>query len=95
MAAYFAGDIKSQLEKRRPADDPYRGWLAAIKAYRQILKKQPDMVIQEMEDLIAKEQRAPSKPRRRNYSRSRTKRRMAAIRRTWSGEAQPQTKIEA
>jgi len=27
MAAYFAGDIKSQLEKRRPADDPYRGWL--------------------------------------------------------------------
>jgi len=55
MAAYFAGDIKSQLEKRRPADDPYRGWLAAIKAYRQILKKQPDMVIQEMEDLIAKE----------------------------------------
>jgi hypothetical protein len=56
MAAYFAGDIKSQLEKRRPADDPYRGWLAAIKAYRQILKKQPDMVIQEMEDLIAKEQ---------------------------------------
>jgi hypothetical protein len=56
MAAYFAGDIKSQLEKRRPADDPYRGWLAAIKAYRQILKKQPDMVIQEMEDLMAKEQ---------------------------------------
>jgi hypothetical protein len=56
MAAYFAGDIKSQLEKRRPADDPYRGWLAAIKAYRQILKKQPDMVIQEMEDLMTKEQ---------------------------------------
>ena len=56
MAAYFAGDIKSQLEKRRPADDPYHGWLAAIKAYRQILKKQPDMVIQEMEDLMTKEQ---------------------------------------
>jgi len=55
MAAYFAGDIKSQLEKRRALDDPYSGWLAAIKAYRQILKKQPDMVIQEMEDLIAKE----------------------------------------
>jgi hypothetical protein len=55
MAAYFAGDIKSQLEKRRPVDDPYSGWLAAIKAYRQILRKQPDMVIQEMEDLISKE----------------------------------------
>jgi hypothetical protein len=56
MAAYFAGDIKSQLEKRRTADDPYSGWLAAIIAYRQILKKQPDMVIPEMEDLMAKEQ---------------------------------------
>ena len=25
MAVYFAGNIKSQLEKRRPEDDPYRG----------------------------------------------------------------------
>jgi hypothetical protein len=56
MAAYFAGNIKSQLEKRRADDDPYSGWLAAIKAYRQILKKQPDMVIPELEDLISKEQ---------------------------------------
>jgi len=55
MAAYFAGDIKSQLNKRRPADDPYSGWLAAIKAYRQILMKQPEMVIPEMEDLISKD----------------------------------------
>jgi hypothetical protein len=55
MAAYFAGDIKSQLEKRRPVDDPYSGWMAAIKAYRQILHKQPDMVIPEIEDLINKE----------------------------------------
>jgi hypothetical protein len=55
MAAYFAGDIKSQLEKRRPVDDPYSGWMAAIKAYRQILHKQPDMVIPELEDLINKE----------------------------------------
>lgn len=55
MAAYFAGDIKSQLEKGRPVDDPYNGWLVAIKAYRQILKKQPDMVIPELEDLISKE----------------------------------------
>ncbi len=55
MAAYFAGDIKSQLERRRPVDDPYSGWMAAIKAYRQILHKQPDMVIPEIEDLIGKE----------------------------------------
>ena len=56
MAAYFAGDIKSQLEKRRPVDDPYSGWLATITAYRQIRKKQPGMVIPEVEELIKKEQ---------------------------------------
>jgi len=55
MAAYFAGDIKSQLEKHRPVDDPYSGWLSVIKAYRQILKKQPEMVIPEVEDLVRKE----------------------------------------
>jgi hypothetical protein len=55
MAAYFAGDIKSQLEKRRPGDDPYSGWLFVIKAYRQILKHQPDMVIPEIEELVKKE----------------------------------------
>lgn len=56
MAVYFAGDIKSQLEKRRPEDDPYRGWLAVIKAYRQIRRKQPEVVIPEVEELIRKEQ---------------------------------------
>ena len=56
MAAYFAGDIKSQLKKRRPADDPYSGWLAAIRAYRQIQRKQPEIVIPEVEDLISREQ---------------------------------------
>jgi hypothetical protein len=56
MAAYFAGDIKSQLEKRRAEDDPYRGWLAVIKAYRQIRQKQPEVVIPEVEELTKKEQ---------------------------------------
>ena len=56
MAAYFAGDIKAQLEKRRAADDPYRGWLAVIKAYRQIRQKQPRISIPEVEELIEKEQ---------------------------------------
>lgn len=56
MAAYFAGDIKSQLEKRKPVDDPYSGWLATIAAYRQIRKKQPEMVIPEIEELIKKDQ---------------------------------------
>ena len=54
-AAYFAGDIKAQLARRRSEDDPYRGWLAAIRAYRQIQRKQPGLVIPEIEELIAKE----------------------------------------
>jgi hypothetical protein len=37
-------------------DDPYSGWLATITAYRQIRKKQPEMVIPEVEELIKKEQ---------------------------------------
>jgi hypothetical protein len=56
MAAYFAGDIKSQLERRRAEDDPYRGWLAVIKAYRQIRQKQPEVMIPEVEELVKKEQ---------------------------------------
>lgn len=56
MAAYCAGDIKSQLAKRRAEDDPYRGWLAVIKAYRQIRQKQPEVRIPEVEELIEKEQ---------------------------------------
>ncbi len=55
-AAYFAGDIKSQLARHRAEDDPYSGWLAAIRAYGQIRRKEPDVVIPEIEQLIEKEQ---------------------------------------
>lgn len=55
MAVYFAADIKSQLKKGVPEDDPYSGWIAVIKAYGQIRKKQPDVTIPEVEDLIKKE----------------------------------------
>jgi hypothetical protein len=55
MAAYFAGDIKAQLTRRRTEDDPYSGWLAAIRAYRQIRRKQPDVTVPEIEELIAME----------------------------------------
>lgn len=55
MAVYFAGDIQAQLEKRRAQDDPYRGWLAVIKAYGEIRRKQPDISIPEVEALGAME----------------------------------------
>jgi hypothetical protein len=55
MAVYFAGNIKSQLAKHRPEDDPYSGWLAVIKAYQEIRSKRPRLQIPEIEELIAKE----------------------------------------
>jgi len=54
-AAYVAGDIKAQLARHRAEDDPYSGWLAAIRAYGQIRRKDPDVVIPEIEQLIEKE----------------------------------------
>ena len=54
-AVYFAGDIKSQLRQRQPRDDPYSGWLAVIRAYQQIRKKQSEIVIPEVEELIRKD----------------------------------------
>ena len=66
MAAYFAGDIKSQLQKGRPGDDPYSGWLAAIRAYRQVQKKQPRVSIPEIEDLIRQEKAGTLRQRARD-----------------------------
>ena len=40
MAVYFAGNIKAQLERKRVEDDPYSGWLLAIKTYREMRKRQ-------------------------------------------------------
>ena len=39
LAAYFAGNAKSQLRAGKASDDPYPGWLAAIRAYRQFQTK--------------------------------------------------------
>jgi len=55
MAAYFAGDIKAQLQQGEARDDPYHGWLDAIRAYGQIRRKQPELAIPEIEELIRKE----------------------------------------
>lgn len=73
MAVYFAADIKSQLEKRRAVDDPYSGWLAVIKAYRQIRKKQPDIEIAEVEELIRKEQAGTLKQEAEDILREQTR----------------------
>jgi hypothetical protein len=54
-AAYVAGDVKAQLAKKRPDDDPYSGWLFVIKAYKEIHSKRPRVTIPEVEELMAKD----------------------------------------
>jgi len=54
-AAYIAGNVKAQLAKRQPNDDPYNGWLFVIKAYREIRGKKSRITIPEVEELVAKE----------------------------------------
>ena len=54
-AAYVAGNVKAQLAKRRPDDDPYSGWIFVIKAYREIRGKKSRIAIPEVEELMAKE----------------------------------------
>ena len=41
--------------RRDGPQDSFGGWLATITAYRQIRKKQPEMVIPEVEELVKKE----------------------------------------
>ncbi len=39
LAAYLAGNIKSQLAAGKSVDDPYAGWIFVCRAYRQFLLK--------------------------------------------------------
>jgi hypothetical protein len=55
LAAYFAGDIKSQLLRGAARDDPYHGWLAAIRAYGQLRRAHPELEIPEIDELIRQE----------------------------------------
>lgn len=41
LAVYFAGNAKSQLLAKQAEDDPYSGWIAVLRAYRQLQGKQP------------------------------------------------------
>jgi hypothetical protein len=54
LSVYLAGNAKSQLETGRAEDDPYSGWLAVIRAYRQIQTKRT-LLIPSVEQLVAME----------------------------------------
>jgi hypothetical protein len=54
LGAYLAGNAKTQLAAGKPIDDPYSGWKAVIRAYRELQEKEP-VRIPAIERLIALE----------------------------------------
>lgn len=53
MVAYFAGNIKAQLDRRVVEDDPYSGWLLAFKVYGELRKQRGAWLrIAEVEELM-------------------------------------------
>jgi hypothetical protein len=56
LAVYFAGNGKSQLLAEKAEDDPYSGWVAVLRAYRQLQARQPIVIpsLDKFSDLEAK-----------------------------------------
>lgn len=52
LTAYVAGNVQSQLEKRKMKDDPVAGTEQVIATYRQLQKTKPRLRIMEVEKLI-------------------------------------------
>lgn len=51
-AAYVAGNIRVQLGRKVPADDPYAGWTSVIKVYELLRRKHPHLSIPEADQLV-------------------------------------------
>ena len=54
LAVYFAGNAKAQLRAGKAEDDPYSGWIAVLRAYRQFQTKRP-LSIPSLEEFSAME----------------------------------------
>lgn len=52
LTAYVAGDLQSQLDQRKPKDDPLAGAAQVIATYRQLQQTEPQLRINEVEKLI-------------------------------------------
>ena len=52
LGAYYAGEIKAQLDRSRSGDDPYSGWRMVFTIYRQVQKKR-QFKLESVEALIA------------------------------------------
>ena len=54
LAAFAVGNIRAQIEKREKRDHAYEGWLQVFRTYSQIKKRNPKLVVPEINDLIRK-----------------------------------------
>ena len=61
LAAFVAGNVDSQLLKKRKKDDSYAGDLQVIATYRQMQQKNPKLRIASVEKLIDLEKRGELK----------------------------------
>jgi len=55
VAAFVAGNVRSQLQSGKVADDSYQGLLAVFKVYEKLREANKDLKIPEIEDLQVKE----------------------------------------
>lgn len=55
IGAFLAGNVDSQLLRRKKKDDPYAGDLQVIETYTQMRNKKPRLSVPEIENLIALE----------------------------------------
>jgi len=57
MAAYIGGVAKAQLHGHNTVESPYDGWILAIRAYRQMQRRKPEIVVPEIDALVAKQEK--------------------------------------
>ena len=52
LAAFTAGNVRSQLDSGVCRDDPYSGLIAVFRVYRHLKKANPELTIPEVETLL-------------------------------------------
>ena len=55
LTAFIAGNVKSQLDSGKNADDPHAGLLAVFKVYEKLREKDKDFKVAQIDELMTKE----------------------------------------
>ena len=62
LAVFVAGNVRSQLDSGKAADDSYAGLQEVFRVYRDMQSKQADLKIPEIDSLIEKDKAGTLKP---------------------------------